>query len=220
MLVGAVMGRGPFYYVTIGAVVCVLALSASTSVADFPRLCRVLSRIASSPTRSPCAGGFVFTQGILALSVLSAALLVAFGGITDRLIPLLHDRGLPRLHHHARAGMEQHWRRIGGPEARHSLPINAVGAVGTGLTLVVVAVSKFTEGAWLTLLVIPLLMYAFVRVNRHYRSVAAQIVTAEPARPRRAGAPSPWWPCGRGTSSPCAGSSSRCGSRRRCTRCR
>ena len=117
--------------------------------------------------------------GILALSVLSAALLVAFGGVTDRLIPLFAI-GAFLAFTMSQAGMVQHWRRIGGPEARHSLPINAVGAVATAVTLVVVAVSKFTEGAWLTVLVIPLLMFAFVRVNRHYRSVAAQIVTAEP----------------------------------------
>lgn len=76
--------------------------------------------------------------------------------------------------------MVQHWRRVGGPEARRSLPINAVGALATGVTLVVVGVSKFGEGAWLVVVVIPLLMLAFVRVNRHYVRVAAQIVSSEP----------------------------------------
>jgi amino acid transporter len=180
MLVGAVMGRGPFYYVTIGAVVCVLALSANTSFADFPRLCRVLAEDRFLPDSFAVRGRrLVFTQGILALSVLSAALLVAFGGITDRLIPLFAI-GAFLAFTVSQAGMVQHWRTHGGAEARHSLPINAVGAVATALTLVVVAVSKFTEGAWLTLLVIPLLMFAFVRVNRHYRSVATQIITTEP----------------------------------------
>ncbi len=180
MLVSAVMGRGPFYYVTIGAVVCVLALSANTSFADFPRLCRVLAEDRFLPDSFAVRGRrLVFSQGILLLAVLAAALLVAFGGITDRLIPLFAI-GAFLAFTMSQAGMVQHWRRVGGAEARHSLPINAVGAVATALTLVVVAVSKFTEGAWLTVLVIPLLMYAFVLVNRHYRSVAAQIVTAEP----------------------------------------
>ena len=74
--------------------------------------------------------------------------------------------------------MVAHWRRLAaGP---HSLPINAVGAVATGITLVVVAVSKFAEGAWLTVVVVPLLVMAFLRVNQHYRDVAAQIVAAGP----------------------------------------
>jgi hypothetical protein len=76
--------------------------------------------------------------------------------------------------------MVQHWRRIGGAEARHSLPINAIGAVATGATLVVVAVSKFGEGAWLTIVVVPLLVFFFTRVNKHYRDIAAQIKDDKP----------------------------------------
>jgi amino acid transporter len=180
MLVSAVMGRGAFYYVTIAAVVAVLALSANTSFADFPRLCRVLAEDHFLPDSFAVRGRrLVFSQGIVALSVLASALLVAFRGITDDLIALFAI-GAFLAFTLSQAGMVQHWRRVGGPEARHSLPINAVGAVATGVTLVVVAVSKFTEGAWLTVVVIPLLMLAFSRVNRHYRSVAAEIVTAAP----------------------------------------
>ena len=180
MLVAAVMGRGAFYYVTIASVVAVLALSANTSFADFPRLCRVLAEDHFLPDSFGVRGRrLVFTQGILALSVLAAALLIGFKGITDDLIPLFAI-GAFLAFTLSQAGMVQHWRRVGGSEARHSLPINAVGAVATGLTLVVVAVSKFTEGAWLTVVVIPVLLFSFVRVNRHYRSVAAQIVTTAP----------------------------------------
>ncbi len=189
MLVGAVMGRGVFYYVTIVAVVTVLALSANTSFADFPRLCRVLAEDHFLPDSFAVRGRrLVFTQGILALSVLAAALLVGFKGITDDLIPLFAI-GAFLAFTLSQAGMVQHWRRVGGAEARHSLPVNALGTLATGLTLVVVAVSKFTDGAWLTVIVIPLLMLAFTRVNRHYRRVAEQIVTTEPlalARPPRA----------------------------------
>jgi amino acid transporter len=180
MLVGAVMGRGAFYYVTIASVVAVLALSANTSFADFPRLCRVLAEDHFLPDSFAMRGRrLVFTRGIVTLAVLSGALLVAFGGITDRLIPLFAI-GAFLAFTLSQAGMVQHWRRVGGREARHSLPINAVGAVATAITLAVVAVSKFTEGAWLTVLVVPLLVFAFARVNRHYRSVAAQILGAEP----------------------------------------
>ncbi len=180
MLVGAVMGRGAFYYVTIAAVVTVLALSANTSFADFPRLCRVLAEDHFLPDSFAVRGRrLVFSQGILALSVLAAALLVGFRGITDDLIPLFAI-GAFLAFTLSQAGMVQHWRRVGGPEARHSLPVNALGTVATAITLVVVAVSKFADGAWLTVVVIPLLMLAFVRVNKHYRSVAEQIVTTEP----------------------------------------
>ncbi|MFI5298487.1 MAG: APC family permease [Polyangiales bacterium] len=180
MLVGAVMGRRAFYYLTMAAVVTVLALSANTSFADFPRLCRVLAEDRFLPDSFAVRGRrLVFTQGILALSLLAAVLLVAFGGITDRLIPLFAI-GAFLAFTMSQAGMVVHWRRLGGAEARHSLPLNALGAVATAVTLVVVAVSKFMEGAWITVVVIPLLIVAFLRVNRHYVSVAAQIVDGAP----------------------------------------
>jgi amino acid transporter len=180
MLVAAVMGRGVFYYVTIAAVVTVLCLSANTSFADFPRLCRVLAEDHFLPDSFGIRGRrLVFSQGIITLSVLSAALLIGFKGITDDLIPLFAI-GAFLAFTLSQAGMVQHWRRVGGAEARHSLPVNALGTVATAITLVVVAVSKFGDGAWLTVVVIPLLMFAFSGVNRHYRSVAAQIVTDEP----------------------------------------
>jgi hypothetical protein len=180
MLVGAVMGRGVFYYVTIASVVTVLCLSANTSFADFPRLCRVLAEDRFLPDSFAMRGRrLVYSQGIVALAVLASALLIGFKGITDDLIPLFAI-GAFLAFTLSQAGMVQHWRRVGGAEARHSLPINAVGTAATAVTLMVVAVSKFTEGAWLTVVVIPLLMLGFVRVNRHYRSVAEQIVSAAP----------------------------------------
>src|SRR6185312_8702617 len=121
----------------------------------------------------------VYSQGIIALAILAGVLLVAFKGITDDLIPLFAI-GAFLAFTLSQAGMVQHWRREGGREARHSMPINALGALATGLTLVVVAVSKFTEGAWVTVVLIPLLLLAFTRVNRHYRRVAEQIVDTEP----------------------------------------
>lgn len=175
MLVAAVFGRGTFYFVTLASVVAVLALSANTSFADFPRLCRVLAEDRYLPDSFAVRGRrLVFSRGIVLLSVLAAALLVGFGGITDRLIPLFAI-GAFLAFTLSQAGMVQHWRREGGPRARHSLPINALGALATGVTLIVVAVSKFGEGAWLTIVVVPLLVWFFARVNRHYRDVALQI---------------------------------------------
>lgn len=180
MLVGAVMGRGPFYYVTITSIVAVLALSANTSFADFPRLCRVLAQDRYLPDAFAVRGRrLVYSRGILTLAVLSGLLLVAFGGITDRLIPLFAIGALLAFTL-SQGGMVQHWRRIAGGRRRRSLLINAVGTGATGTTLMVVVVSKFTEGAWLIIVVVPLLLLLFVRVNRHYRDVASQIETIAP----------------------------------------
>jgi amino acid transporter len=183
MLIAAVFGRGPFYYVSIAAIVAVLALSANTSFADFPRLCRVLAADRFLPGIFGVRGRrLVFSHGIILLSVLSGALLVAFGGITDRLIPLFAIGALLAFTL-SQAGMVVHWHRSGAATARRSMLINALGATGTGVALVVVAVAKFGEGAWLTVLVIPLLMYFFTKVNRHYRGIAAAIGTIDPLEP-------------------------------------
>jgi amino acid transporter len=180
MLVAAVFGRGAFYYVTLSSVVVVLALSANTSFAGFPRLCRVLAEDRYLPDSFAVRGRrLVFSRGILLLAVLAAALLVGFQGITDKLIPLFAI-GAFLAFTMSQAGMVQHWRRVGGAEARHSLPINAIGATATGLTLVIVAVSKFTEGAWITVVVVPLLVFFFVRTNKHYADVAAQLMDDKP----------------------------------------
>ena len=201
MLVAAVMGRGAFYYVTIASVVTVLALSANTSFADFPGSAASSPRTSSSPTPSASAGGgWCYSQGIITLSVLAAALLIGFRGITDDLIPLFAI-GAFLAFTLSQAGMVQHWRRVGGSEARRSLPINALGAVATGITLVVVAVSKFGEGAWLTVVVIPILMLGFARREPALpeRGRADRERRAAGARPSPP-SPSPWSPCSRGTS--------------------
>lgn len=180
MLVAAVLGRGAFYYVTLASVVAVLALSANTSFADFPRLCRILAEDRYLPDSFAVRGRrLVFSRGIVVLAILSGALLAAFGGITDKLIPLFAI-GAFLAFTMSQAGMVQHWRRVGGREAAHSMPLNALGAIATGITLVVVAVSKFEEGAWLTIVVVPLLVLFFRRVNAHYRDVAAQIKDDHP----------------------------------------
>ncbi len=178
-LTGAVFGRGLFYYVTMGSVVAVLALSANTSFADFPRLCRVLALDRFLPDTFAVRGRrLVFSYGVIVLALVSGLLLVVFGGITDRLIPLFAI-GAFLAFTLSQAGMVQHWRRVGGPAKRHSLWINAVGAVATGITLVVV-VSKFVEGAWIAVLVVPLFVFMFWRINRHYGVVARQVAEDQP----------------------------------------
>jgi len=179
-LVAAVVGRGVFYYITIGSVLCVLALSANTGFADFPRLCRVIANDGFLPSGFAHRGRrLVYSQGIIVLALLSAGLLIAFEGITDRLIPLFAI-GAFLAFTLSQAGMVEHWRRLGGPHARKSMAINAAGAASTGVTLVVVLVSKFLEGAWIMILLIPALLFLFYSVRTHYEKVGREVACDMP----------------------------------------
>jgi amino acid transporter len=179
-LTAAVAGRGWFYYLTIGSVLSVLALSANTGFADFPRLCRVIAQDGYLPNSFAQRGRrLVFSNGILALAALSAGLLIAFGGITDNLIPL-YAVGAFLAFTLSQAGMVAHWRKETGAHARTSILINGAGAICTGITLLVVLVSKFLAGAWVMMILIPALLVVFLSVKRHYRSVARELATTEP----------------------------------------
>ena len=179
-LVAAVIGRGSFYFITIGSVLAVLALSANTGFADFPRLCRVIANDGFLPSGFGHRGRrLVYSQGIIVLALLSAGLLIAFGGITDRLIPLFAI-GAFLAFTLSQAGMVEHWRRLGGPHSRKSMAFNAAGAVSTGVTLVVVLVSKFLEGAWVMILLIPGLLFLFYAVRTHYQKVGREVASDTP----------------------------------------
>ena len=170
-LFAAVAGRGAFYYVAIVAVVAVLSLSANTSFAGFPRLCRVLALDEFLPPEFAHPGRrLVYSVGIVVLALLAGALLIAFGGITDRLIPLFAV-GAFLAFTMSQAGMVVHWRRKGGTSAGRSLITNAVGAFATGATLIVVVVSKFREGAWITILLIVALVLLLRAIHRNYGRV-------------------------------------------------
>jgi amino acid transporter len=174
-LLGAVAGRGPFYFVAISSVVLVLVLSANTSFADFPRLCRTIAETGHLPKSFGTRGRrLVFSQGILVLAVVAGLLLTVFGGVTDRLIPLFAI-GAFLAFTLSQAGMVMHWKRSDDRRARHSMVVNAIGATATGVTLVVILCAKFLEGAWMTVLLMPVLLAAMVAVRRHYDSVARQL---------------------------------------------
>ncbi len=179
-LTAAVVGRGVFYYITIASVLVVLALSANTGFADFPRLCRVIAQDGFLPNAFAHRGRrLVYSHGILVLAGLSGMLLVVFGGITDKLIPLFAV-GAFLAFTLSQAGMVEHWRRQGGPGSRRSMFVNGLGAICTAVTLVVVLVSKFTEGAWVTVLLIPAVLVVFVGVRAHYLSVAREVRSDAP----------------------------------------
>ena len=172
-LVGAVAGRGAVYYVTMGSVLVVLALSANTSFAGFPRLCQMVARDGFLPPVFGQLGRrLVFSAGIVILAGMAGVLLVIFGGITDRLIPLFAV-GAFGAFTLSQAGMVRHWRtRPGEKGARLSLAINATGAVATALALAIILVAKFVEGAWVTLLLIPAAVLLFRAIKAHYDAVA------------------------------------------------
>jgi amino acid transporter len=179
-LTAAVVGRGWFYYVTIGSVLAVLALSANTGFADFPRLCRVIALDGFLPHSFAHRGRrLVYSRGIVVLAALSAGLLIGFGGITDNLIPLFAV-GAFLAFTLSQAGMVAHWKKVGGPHAARSMVINGAGAACTAVTLAVVLVSKFAEGAWVMILLIPGLLVMFLSVRAHYRSVAREVATTAP----------------------------------------
>jgi amino acid transporter len=171
MLTAAVFGKGFFYYLTIGSILVVLSLSANTAFADFPRLCRAIAQNNYLPHAFGYRGRrLVYTYGIVVLAVLCGGVLILFGGVTDRLIPL-YAVGAFLAFTLSQAGMVMHWQKKRGPHWLKSALVNGLGALVTGITTAVVLVAKFAEGAWITLLFIPLTIFIFSLVRRHYHSV-------------------------------------------------
>ena len=180
MLLAAVTGRGWFYWTGISSIVLVLALSANTAFADFPRLCRIIGQNGYLPYTFSLRGRrLVYSQGIYMLTLLAAILLTVFGGITDRLIPL-YAVGAFLAFTLSQSGMVVHWRKSEDPRAKHYMLVNGIGAVATGLTVVVVLVAKFVAGAWITVLLIPAMIALMVAIKRHFQSVAKEIDETTP----------------------------------------
>ncbi len=180
-LIGAIAGKGAFYWVSLGSIFLVLALSANTAFADFPRLSRAIANNGYLPHALKLRGRrLVFEQGVYALALLAGILLVIFGGITDRLIPL-YAVGAFLAFTLSQAGMVMHWKKAGGEGAGKNMFLNGLGAFATGVTVVVVLVAKFVEGAWITMLLIPLMIFLMYRVKRHYDRVQKEICLDRPA---------------------------------------
>src|SRR5665213_1785247 len=181
-LISAVMGRGWFYYVGSASILAVLALSANTSYADFPRLTRAIAMHDYLPHVFKIRGRrLLYSHGIVALVGFTATLLIAFGGITDRLIPLFAI-GAFLAFTLSQAGMVMHWKKQGGKSSFHRMIVNGIGAVATGVTLVVVLVAKFAAGAWIVAILIPALIFLMLAVKRHYTGVDSEIVIDRPIR--------------------------------------
>jgi amino acid transporter len=180
MLISAVFGKGVFYYLTIASILFVLSLSANTAFADFPRLCRSISQNNYLPHAFGYRGRrLVYSYGIVVLAVLTCVLLVLFGGVTDKLIPL-YAVGAFLAFTLSQFGMVAHWRKNRGPHWLKSAMVNGFGGFVTGVTVIVVLVAKFAEGAWITVIFIPLLIFLFRLVRRHYHMVSVATSCATP----------------------------------------
>jgi amino acid transporter len=172
---GVFGGRDLPYYLIQAATMLILVLAANTAYADFPRLASILARDRHLPRQFMNQGDrLAFSNGILGLSACAALLLVVFAGDTHALIPL-YMIGVFLSFTLSQSGMVMHWRKLRGARWRSSAAISGVGAVVTGIVLLVVAVTKAHEGAWIIMLLIPVLVLFFRVTRTHYNAVAAQL---------------------------------------------
>jgi amino acid transporter len=187
----ATFGTTPIYYILQFSTMGILVLAANTAFADFPRLASLLARDGFMPARFAFRGErLAFSAGIVALAVLAIAVLAAFGGRVEALIPL-YAIGVFTSITLSQAGMVRHWLRERGPNWRRSALVNGFGAVSTGIVTVVFAVAKFALGAWLIVIVIPLLVAGMVFIGRQYRrrrletAVRPEAIIGPPRRHQR-----------------------------------
>jgi amino acid transporter len=181
ILVSAVFGRGWFYFLTMGSVLAALSLSANTAFADFPRLARAIAIHDYLPHVFILRGRrLLYSHGIYALTGFTAVILILFGGVTDRLIPL-YAIGAFLAFTLSQAGMVVHWKNgEEHPGRGWHMFVNGFGAVATGLTTIVVLIAKFRSGAWVTALLVPVLIGIMLVVKRHYSRVKREMADMTP----------------------------------------
>jgi hypothetical protein len=172
---GVFGGRGVLYLCVQMSTMLILVLAANTAYADFPRLASIVARDGYLPRQFTNQGDrLAFSNGIAALSLFAGILLAVFKGDTHALIPL-YMIGVFISFTLSQTGMVIHWRRLREPGWRTSALVNGIGALATGSVLVIVAITKATEGAWIIILLIPVLVAVFKATRRHYVHVAAQL---------------------------------------------
>lgn len=170
-----VFGDGPLYVALQAATALILILAANTSYADFPRLSAILARDRYLPRQLANVGDrLVFANGILLLALLSGALIIIFGGSTHALIPL-YAIGVFLAFTLSQLGMVRHWQREKGKNWQLKATINGIGALATAIVTLVVGVSRFAEGAWIVMVLIPAFVWMFHKIREHYLSFAEQL---------------------------------------------
>ncbi len=170
-----ILGNGPFYLIIQVATLLILTVAASTSFAGFPRVASILAKDGFLPRQFTGLGDrLVFVNGILMLAGAAAALIIAFNGDSHLLVPLFAV-GAFLAFTLSQGGMVLHWWRERGSHWQLKMIANGVGALATGVTLFVVGIAKFREGAWITIFLIPLLVLMFLRVRGHYLHIREQL---------------------------------------------
>jgi hypothetical protein len=175
MLAGEIFGRGWIYYMIQAATAIILLLAVNTSFAGFPMLASIMGKDRFVPRQFANRGDrLVFSNGILILAGLSCLLLIIFGGSTHALIPL-YAIGVFTAFTLSQAGMVRHWWKERGPRWRAHAAVNALGACVTAVVVAVIAMTKFAYGAWIVVIVIPLLVFIFHIIRRHYDTLTRQL---------------------------------------------
>jgi len=170
-----VLGRGPLYLMVQAATMVILLLAANTCYAGFPMLASLLAKDRFLPRQLANLGDrLVYSNGILFLSAMSSFLLVAFQGDTHSLLPL-YAFGVFLSFTLSQLGMVRRWAVLRGRHWIHHAGVNAVGATVTAVVMSVVGITRFTEGAWMVVIVIPILILGFLSVQRHYATLARQL---------------------------------------------
>lgn len=184
MLTRSLVGDGtPFYYVVQVATAVILLLAANTGFSGFPRLASVLADDRFMPRQFAFRGErLAFSFGIIALALVSAAVLAKFGGSVTELVPL-YTIGVFLAFTLSQSGLVRRWWRLRNPGWQASIVINSFGTVVTGTVLVVVAVTKFDKGAWMVLVVLPILVAILFAINRHYTTVRDALTLERPDEP-------------------------------------
>ncbi len=180
-----IFGASALYYVVQGVTTLILVLAANTSFADFPRLAWFMARDRFLPRQFANRGDrLAYSNGIIILAILSALLLVLFRGDTHALIPL-YAVGVFLSFTLKQSAMVRYWLRKRGAGWLSGVGIQGVGAAATGLVMLIIATSKFTHGAWIVIVLIPMLIAGFLAIHRHYDEVARQlsIEGSDPERP-------------------------------------
>jgi amino acid transporter len=180
-----VFGEGPIYVILQLSTVAILTLAANTAYADFPRLSSIIARDGYLPRYLGNRGDrLVFSNGIIILAVAASALIIAFGGITNALIPL-YAVGVFTSFTLSQTGMVIHHRRTRHPGWRSGAVISGVGATATFIVLMIVAITKFTRGAWVPIVVVPAIIALFSAIKRHYTRVAEALeISPKEVRPQ------------------------------------
>jgi amino acid transporter len=186
----ATVGLSPLYYLLQISTMAILVIAAQTSFADFPRVSAILAKDGYFPRQFAFRGErLAFNSGIVVLAIISVGLVIIFGGHVESLIPL-YALGVYTAFTLSQTGMVHHWFIERSPGWRRSAFLNGLGAVATGVVVIVFAIAKFTEGAWIIIVVVPILVALMLFVHREYEAeshglaVRVDVHIPQPHRPQ------------------------------------